>query len=355
MPYIHTSPTPYSVAQFVRWYREKSLDLSPEFQRRAVWKPGAKAFLIDTILNGLPIPPLYLRELPTDQETLQTPKQVVDGQQRLRTVIAFVDPHALRDFDLTADSFTLSGAHNEKLAGLVFKQLPKELRQQILDYQFIAHTFDAQISDNLVFQIFSRMNSTGVKLNKQELRNADYFGYFKSVAYKLAAEQLRRWVDWGIFTQTQIARMDEVELSSDLLNLIMNGITAKTPKMLNDLYEKYDKQFPKRLEAARRFQHIFDVIEDSMPNSGLGALAGKTLFYAGFGALYQTCFGLGSPLLMRKPHRIGREQFRRVAAAADRIERGEVAKAVKDASSVRVTHAAARKKLIAYLSKAFNG
>ena len=59
------------------------------------------------------------------------------------------------------------------------------------------------------------MNSTGVKLNAQELRNAEFFGEFKEVCYELATEQLNRWRHWGIFSPDRIARMMEVELTSE--------------------------------------------------------------------------------------------------------------------------------------------
>src|SRR4051812_21042272 len=61
-----TTRTLYTVSDFVTWYKEGSLILNPDFQRRSVWKPGAKSFLIDTIMRGLPIPIILIRELATD-------------------------------------------------------------------------------------------------------------------------------------------------------------------------------------------------------------------------------------------------------------------------------------------------
>ena len=92
-------------------------------------------------------------------------------------------------------------------------------------------------------QIFSRMNSTGYKLNPQELRNAEWFGEFKAVAYELATEQLERWRRWNVFDSDQIARISEVELVSEFLMLIFHGTfekglrgsTPSTRSMTNDL------------------------------------------------------------------------------------------------------------------------
>ena len=91
---------------------------------------------------------------------------------------------------------------------------PRLDKQRILDYQFSVHSFSADTDDREILQIFARMNSTGVKLNAQELRNAELWGAFKQTAYEIATEQLNRWGDWQVFRPDQIARMNEVELVS---------------------------------------------------------------------------------------------------------------------------------------------
>src|SRR6185295_12018034 len=52
----------YSVRDFEEWDERKELVLAPKFQRRDVWNPKAKAYLIDTIIRGKPIPKLYMRQ-----------------------------------------------------------------------------------------------------------------------------------------------------------------------------------------------------------------------------------------------------------------------------------------------------
>jgi hypothetical protein len=65
-------------------------------------------------------------------------------------------------------------------------------------------------------------------VNAQELRNAEFYGQFKTSAYEIATEQLNRWRDWKIFSPDQIARMNEVELSSEFMLLIIKGTLDKT-------------------------------------------------------------------------------------------------------------------------------
>jgi len=110
--------------------------LSPVFQRRSVWKKGAKSYIIDTIVCGLSIPIIFLRELPADLQTLQAKREVVDGQQRLRTVLAYIAPDSVKNFDPNRDDFRIEQVHNAELGRKSFPQLEREFKQKILDYQF---------------------------------------------------------------------------------------------------------------------------------------------------------------------------------------------------------------------------
>ena len=138
---IHqVSKTHYKVSDFVTWAKGRTLILSPSFQRRSVWPKGANSFLMDTIVRGLPIPIIFLRDQKTDLETLEPKREVVDGQQRIRTVLAFIAPRLLKNFDPNRDDFTIKKTHNKDLAGRTFKDLPQEVKQSILDYHSSAST-----------------------------------------------------------------------------------------------------------------------------------------------------------------------------------------------------------------------
>src|SRR6266478_6949577 len=113
--------TVFKVSDFLSWQRAGSLILSPAFQRRPVWPNGAKSFLIDTVIRGIPMPIIFLRQR-TNPKTLEPLREVVDGQQRLRTVISFVEPTLLPDFDSSRDAFTVDGIHNKDIAGKQFRE-----------------------------------------------------------------------------------------------------------------------------------------------------------------------------------------------------------------------------------------
>lgn len=265
--------TQYKVADFLEWQRVGNLDLSPEFQRRTVWKPGAKSFLIDTVSRGLPTPIIFLRDR-IDLSAMKPTREVVDGQQRLRTLLSFIDPKSLGNkWDPERDDFTVQKNHNAELAGKKFSELDPSIQRQLLDYSFSTHVLPSSVEDRDVLRIFQRMNSTGEKLKPQELRNAEFFGEFKTTMYELALEQLERWRNWGVFTGDEIARMKEVELTSDLAVIMLDGYGAKSQAKITKFYEEYNDAFPKVRRLSQRFRAMMDAIDEL-----LGPELKKTVF-----------------------------------------------------------------------------
>ena len=110
---LQTLRTQYKVSDILNWQRSGSLELNPNFQRRPVWKKGAKSYLIDTILKGFPVPIIFLRDMPSDLSTLMAKREVVDGQQRIRTILSFIDKTLVPNFDAARDEFTIARAHSK--------------------------------------------------------------------------------------------------------------------------------------------------------------------------------------------------------------------------------------------------
>jgi uncharacterized protein DUF262 len=348
---IHqVSKTHYKVGDFVTWAKGKTLILSPSFQRRSVWPKGAKSFLLDTIVRGLPIPIVFLRDQKTDLDTLEPKREVVDGQQRIRTVLAFIAPKLLKNFDPNRDDFTIKKTHNKDLAGKPFKDLPTEVKQSILDYQFSVHVLPSSVDDREVLQIFARMNATGLKLNAQELRNAAYFGEFKTSMYAISAEQLPRWRKWRIFTEAQISRMGEVEITSEFAQLMIKGIVGKTQKSIDNVYKEYEEEWPGRAEAERRFRHCMEELDEGLgAELANSAFRNRSAFHGLFCALYSAAFGMGSTLKKEKPKALQANFKARALKIGDAISAGTAPDKVMEALARRTTHKDSRKTVIDYL------
>ena len=257
----------YNISDFLEWDAAKLLDLSPQFQRRSVWTEKAKSYLIDTIVRGKPIPKVLLTQTLTLGRNVRT---VVDGQQRIRTILGYIN-----------GDFTISRAHHRELAGKKFDSLPDELKSEFLQYEIgVDMLFDLSFEDTL--DTFARLNSYSVKLNSQELLNAQYLGYFKQAAYRLGFGYVRYWIESEILSEKQVARMSEAELASDLLMTIIGGVQA--PRAIPSYYRKYDDD-ERPVEVAEEIfnQTMSWVGEIYSPNDIKDTIYERvTLFYALF-------------------------------------------------------------------------
>ena len=153
---------------------------------------------------------------------------VVDGQQRLRAI-----------FDFLNDGIKVSRAHNKEHAGKVFSQLPQVIQDDFLTYEIGCDVLnDAPLTELL--DIFARINRYTVKLNAQELRNAQYSGFFKTSAFELGYEFIEYWQSARILTQRQVDRMGEAELASDLLGAFL--VQIQSTKAIETTYRNFEDE-----------------------------------------------------------------------------------------------------------------
>ncbi len=135
------------------------IDTNPDFQRPAVWSLGQKQLLVDTILRGYDIPKLYWRKVSKSPEKYE----VVDGQQRLRTIFEF---HS-GDFNLAKDADDIDGV---VVAKMHYADLPEDLRLQFDNYPLDVIVL-TDTSEDEVREMFLRLQN-GTSLKAQEKRNA---------------------------------------------------------------------------------------------------------------------------------------------------------------------------------------
>lgn len=281
--------TTFKISDFITWYKNKSLILNPDFQRRSVWNPKSQSFLIDTIIRGLPIPVIILRDRKTNLDSFLPIKEVVDGQQRLRTVLSFILMEQIEDMK----PFKISKTHNELNGGNYFNELDDEVKDSILNYEFFVHVLPSTVSNKEILEIFSRMNSTGVKLNDQELRNASFYGEFKSLAFSLGNEHYDLWIKWKVFTERKIARMEEVEFINDLMIHSIDGIIRRSPQAITRYYDKFDDEgsIPNKDLMIKRIRNIISYLDDVYGDYlSKSPLKKPQLLYAIYSVIYENEF-----------------------------------------------------------------
>lgn len=231
----------YSIAELMRWWDRDELITQPKFQRRLAWSPDARSYLIDTVMKQLPMPKFFLRRVLSDR-TRRNVHEVVDGQQRLQ---------AIRDFYM--GTLVLKRKHNQEFGDTTFESLSPAAQRIFLQYELTVELME-KASDPEVWALFDRLNTYTLVLNKQEKLNAKWFGLFKQSVYGLAAEEtsLYAWRRLGLFSDMQIARMKEVEFTSDILVAMLQGVSDITT--IPAAYRTYDATFPGRRKLEQEFR-----------------------------------------------------------------------------------------------------
>ena len=144
-----------TVFQIEHWISEEMLNLSPEYQRNLVWDEKRKSALIESLLLRIPIPAFYL------DEDSDGNKSVIDGMQRLSAIHSYLN----NEFCLTKMQY-LSHCENK-----FFRDLEPKFRGRIEDTELAVNILDEKCPQMVKFDVFRRVNTGGLPLNFQEIRN----------------------------------------------------------------------------------------------------------------------------------------------------------------------------------------
>ena len=361
---ISITRTTYRVSDFLSWQRQGALDLRPPFQRNSVWSAKAKSFFIDSIVRGYPVPLVFLQDR-TDPKSFEPTRLVVDGQQRLRTVLGYIDEKCLKDRD-ESDAFAVLKTHNVELAGRSFKQLSADIQQRILQFEFSVHVLPPATANSVLLEIFARMNATGTRLNPQELRNAEFSGAFKQLAYSLSYEELDRWLHWGLVSKSQVAKMDNVELVSELLIFLLKGISAKNQLAIHKTYAELDDEVVHEKALRVRCAEIFDAL-DEIYGGGVGVetshdfksspFKSQGWFYVLFAFIHDRMFEnsvSAKPIVKAKAIAVARIR-RHLDKKATQLESGDLDEDLLKALRGAATDKASRQVRYEFLREGFRG
>ncbi len=226
------------------WNNQQRVEIRPDFQRKAVWSPAARVLLMDTVLRNIPMPKIFLQAVIRNNDTYRV---VIDGQQRIKAILAFLN-----------DELKLTKPYSGEYFGLYFSELPANVREDILSYKIDINEI-RNAPDDIVRDIYSRVNKYTVALNKQELRRADFPGAFLRLSEELA--QIPFFESGRVFTVTNSKRMGDVEFVSELLALLLRGPQDKR-ETLDDFYMDF-AEWPREEEEAvkKRFMNVLRDIE----------------------------------------------------------------------------------------------
>lgn len=179
---LSTDRMDISFGELINMYKAGELVIRPEYQRLFRWRGSQKTALIESVLLGIPIPPIFVAE---DREGVW---ELVDGLQRVSTIVSFFG-------DLNEDLLTIcsddlpeenrnyvnkweleSGSLVEDLEGFNVDTLPKKYVINLKRAVCRVEILRGESNTAMKYELFKRLNSGGSKLTPQEIRNAIYRG-----------------------------------------------------------------------------------------------------------------------------------------------------------------------------------
>ena len=245
----------YTVDTLVKRMKQGNFKV-PEFQRKFVWTLKHSSKFVESLLMGLPVPGVFLYKEANTNEHL-----VIDGQQRLRTLEMFYSGF-FRD-----KKFRLVGVR-EPWAGKSYDELEQsdilKLDDSVVHATIFKQDQPQDVLDSIYF-VFERINTGGIRLSPQEIRNCVSMGPFIYMVKDLNGN-----TDWRSVFGSSNNRSKDEELIVRFLALYDSGKTYTRPmsNFLNDYSAKMNKKSPAQLaELKTIFQTTIKLVNSNIPRA----------------------------------------------------------------------------------------
>lgn len=237
----------YTIAELADKFKRKELTINRQYQRSGgIWPPSAQTYFVDTILEGYPFPKLYFYQIFNKQRNKPI-MEVVDGQQRLLTIIDFLDGK----IRLTKNSNTYYGK--------MFSDLSDEDSESFLMYRVPVDVILAAQRPELL-EMFRRMNAYTAPLNNAEKRHSTYQGKFKWFAVELSDKLGPIFEEFGILTTKQILRMGDADMIAELVLILEKGLISRSETEIKRLYGRYDDDFANEEIYSSSIIEFFEIL-----------------------------------------------------------------------------------------------
>jgi len=247
----------YNIANTIEVLKFKidngEIDLKPEFQRDFVWDINRASLFIDSLLIGLPIPSIFLGKSKEDETY-----KVIDGQQRLKSAYFYLEGK----FNTKGmeQVFNLRKLEDREWNGKTFKELDEKFQRRIRNAVLNTTVIeDIDTNPRVVHDIFHRLNTGGMPLKDQEIRNCIYSGIYNTELYKINED-----ANWRILIGQNYPdrRLRDIELILRFYSLFEN-LDNYQPSM-REFLSNYQKEKVKSKPDADLFARTTKTIIENI-------------------------------------------------------------------------------------------
>jgi len=243
---INIIPKQDTLINLIDRLKNEEIDMNTGFQRHAdLWDLGKMSRLIESILIRFPLPAFYFDA--TDDDNWL----VVDGLQRLSSIRKFVV-----EYD---DSLKLKLRGLEYLKefnGLTYEELPRTYKRRIAECPVTLFLIQPSTPDEVKYSIFRRINTGGMVLTNQEIRNAmakpalrEYLENLANDEYlkKTVGDQSKRMVDQELVLRFLAFYSMDYELNKNNITTFLDSMVKNLEKLNTKELDKYQKIFHKAM------------------------------------------------------------------------------------------------------------
>ncbi len=241
---------------------EGIIDVAPEYQRHFVWNTERQSVLIESILLGIPVPSLFMA---TNKDSSW---EVIDGLQRMTTIINFIGNDKLIN-KISSKGKKLRLAGLEKLTemnGLTFEEIPKSIQLMFLTRPIRVTVLNDKTDTDVRFDLFERLNTGGVTLHPQEIRNCVYLGKFNNFIKELAENSHFRSVVKITDKSIMNVNYEELVLKYFAYYQNRNEFVHSVKEFLNDYMSSKTKKFIDEILLRKIFEDTFEFLAKNLPN-----------------------------------------------------------------------------------------
>ena len=177
---VNITQVPTSISNIMDRLENKEFDLTPAFQRHGgLWNEEKQSQLIESLMLKIPLPAFYFDASKEDEWI------VIDGLQRLTAFQNYLVGNKQKDGSSKKSCFK-GMQYLTDFNGKTFDDLPRQYIRRIKESSIVAYTVTQGTPDEVVFNIFQRINTGGIQLNDQEIRQALYSGRGTDLLKELA-------------------------------------------------------------------------------------------------------------------------------------------------------------------------